>query len=220
VGRSYCVEAIYEPPPAPTSSSALSTSIQSSTSIASTSSKPRPSVATSSTLRTTFSTKPPPTTTTPGKGISTPFPLQPNIATNCDKFYFVKRGEKCEAIAKANDISTAQFVSWNPSASLKCTGLWADAYACVSIIGHEPSPSLTTTKPGNVIATPTPILSGMVANCDSFYEVRVGVTCDKISELASVASASIILWNPSAGSACTGLWADYVSLFHCLHVPR
>lgn len=120
-------------------------------------------------------------------------------------------GDTCDIITKAQGITLNQFLAWNPSAGSSCTGLWADAYACVSIIGHEPSVPATTTTAGNGIATPSPIQPNMVANCDSFYKVKSGDTCDIIASKNSVTSAQIISWNPSVGSGCTTLWLDYVS---------
>ncbi|KAF9874785.1 hypothetical protein CkaCkLH20_07922 [Colletotrichum karsti] len=196
VGKSYCVETTNEPPP--------STSTSSSRSASATSTRP-PSVTSTTT------TSAPPTTTKPPNGTETPSPTQPQIVTNCDAFYFVKQGDTCDAIIKAHGITLAQFLSWNPSAGSSCTGLWAEAYACVSIIGHEPSIPSTTTTAGNGIATPTPTLPDMVTNCDSFYMVKSGDTCAAIASKSGITTAQILSWNPNVGSSCSGLWLDYVS---------
>lgn len=74
-------------------------------------------------------------------GITTPTPVQPDMVDNCDKFYFVKRGEICADIAAAHGISVDEFASWNPKVGKQCSGLWADTYACVSIVGHEGTPT-------------------------------------------------------------------------------
>ncbi|KAK3202550.1 hypothetical protein GRF29_161g1592546 [Pseudopithomyces chartarum] len=103
-------------------------------------------------------TAPPPTSTlsptsTPGNVISTPLPTQPSMVSNCDAFYFVSKNEGCQAVADKNGITVAQFLQWNPQAGSNYAGLWAEAYACVSIIGHTPSKSSITIKSS---ATPTP----------------------------------------------------------------
>ena len=218
VGKSYCVETQNEPAPISSSFSSSSTPLPTSTSsfksTSASSSKPVVTVP-SSTIKTSTSTTAPPTTTKPSNGVETPSPLQPDVVSNCDSFYYVKSSDSCVNIAKANGISTTQFLAWNPSAGSDCTGLWANAYACVSIIGHTPTsaaPSPTTT--GNGIATPTPIQDGMVRNCDSFYMVKSGDTCDKISSAKGITSAQIISWNPAVGSNCGSLWLDTVSCFH------
>jgi hypothetical protein len=60
------------------------------------------------------------------------------VVDNCDAFYFVPKDAGCRAIADANGITFAKFMAWNPQAGSTCGGLWAEAYACVSIIGHTP----------------------------------------------------------------------------------
>ncbi|KAI0186046.1 LysM domain-containing protein [Xylaria flabelliformis] len=162
---------------------------------------------------TTTTTTTKPTTTAPSNGITTPTPTQPDIVGNCDKFYFVQPEEGCDDIAKKNGISLTQFLTWNPKAGSTCSGLWANAYACVSIIGQEPTPTTTTkpttttTKTGNGVTTPTPTQSGMVSNCKTFHFVKSDQTCTTIANLYKITVANIIKWNPGAGSSCN-LWAN------------
>ncbi|RYP08051.1 hypothetical protein DL766_010198 [Monosporascus sp. MC13-8B] len=180
VGHSYCVEAMSEPPPATTTT------------------------LTSSSTSTTTTTTALPSTTKPPNGIETPTPTQPVIDDNCDKFHFVKAGETCDTIAKANGITQAQFLAWNPSAGKQCDGLWAEAYACVSVISHEPTP----TDPGNGVETPQPIQSGMVGNCNTFHFVEKGQTCQVIAGLYSINVSQFTTWNPAVGKDCSSLWSD------------
>ncbi|KAL6707905.1 hypothetical protein ACN47E_003579 [Coniothyrium glycines] len=216
VGHSYCVEVSQEEPPPsnPTSSSATpsKTPVTSSTKAVITTPSPTPKPS---------STAAPTTTSAPGNGISTPSPAQPTIVSNCDAFYFVKSGDTCDAIAAANGITAAQFAAWNPSAGTGCAGLWANAYACISIIGHTPtSAAPSTTKPGNGISTPTPVQSGMVSNCDSFYKVVSGDTCDVAASKNGVSSAQIISWNPAVGSNCAFLQLGvYICVSTVGHTP-
>lgn len=203
-----------EPAPSTSSPSSSSISVATSASVKPTlSSSSKPVVTTpSTTIKPSTSTTAPPTTTKPSNGVDTPSPLQPSVVANCDSFYYVKSGDSCENIAKSNGISTTQFLSWNPSAGSDCTGLWANAYACISIIGHTPtSAAPMTITTGNGIATPSPIQDDMVRNCDSFYMVKSGDTCDKISSGNGITSAQLISWNPAVGSNCGSLWLDTVS---------
>ncbi|KAI1119968.1 LysM domain-containing protein [Nemania abortiva] len=156
---------------------------------------------------------PTPTPTNPGNGITTPLPTQPDIVDNCDKFYFVNTNESCDIVASKNGITTAQLQAWNKAVGATCSGLWANAYACVSIVGHEPATTTTTTKPttttGNGITTPTPTQSGMVSNCRKFHFVQPNQTCAVIAKLYSISEANFISWNPAVGgAACGGLWAN------------
>ncbi|GJC97762.1 lysM domain-containing protein [Colletotrichum higginsianum] len=208
VGKSYCVEAYGEPEPSPSTTSVptsttLSTRTSTSTSTTSTTSTQTPSTVIQP-LTTT-------TTTAPRNGITTPTPTQATIVDNCDALYFVIAGDHYEAIASKHGITVAQFQAWDPSIGVTCTGLWANAYACVSVVGHtlsNPLPATTTTA-GNSIATPTPIQPNMVGNCDLFYKVKSGDTCAIVASSNGITVQQITTWNPSVKSDCTALWLDY-----------
>ncbi|KAH8708340.1 hypothetical protein GQ44DRAFT_628257, partial [Phaeosphaeriaceae sp. PMI808] len=83
-------------------------------------------------------------------GIETQQPAQPDMVGNCDAFYFVKSHDTCAGIAQ--HLGTT--VSGN-----NCAGLRAQAYACISVIDHTPTPA----QPGNSIATPLLTQSGMIS---------------------------------------------------------
>jgi hypothetical protein len=149
-------------------------------------------------------TTPTPTTTTPTKptnGIVTPSPTQPSMVNNCDAFYFLPRDETCDTKARKNSITTAQLLAWNPSVVSTWAGLWADAYACVSIIGH-------TVTPPNTIQTPVPIQSGMVGNCKTFHHVLEDQTCAVITTKYGITETNFIKWNPAVGTGCKSMWAN------------
>ncbi|RGP63213.1 hypothetical protein FLONG3_9968 [Fusarium longipes] len=69
--------------------------------------------------------------------VTTPLPIQPGMVDNCDRFYFVKKGDGCASISKNHGISFDQFKKWNPSVGNDCLSLWADANVCVHTIGFE-----------------------------------------------------------------------------------
>lgn len=112
-----------------------------------------------------------PTPITPGNGITTPTPIQPGMVSNCNKFYWVNKGEGCDTVTKKNGIPINDFIVWNPKIGGKaCTGLWSDTYVCVSVIGYTPPP-----------ATPTQTTQpGIAKNCDKLYQAKSGDTCDSI----------------------------------------
>ncbi|KAK9434602.1 LysM domain protein [Metarhizium brunneum] len=183
IGKSYCIEASQEPISAPpatlestTSGSSSSTSLSSSTA------------------------------TKPNNGISTPTPTQPGMVDNCNKFYWVSLGERCQDIASKNGIPLTDFLNWKPKAGQKCGSLWADTYACVSVMGYKPQP--TPSKPDNSVKTPSPTQPGIVDNCDRFYLVQAGDSCVTVAANAGISVADLLKWNPQAGSQCTGLWAN------------
>ena len=148
--------------------------------------------------------------TSTGDGVSTPKPVQTSMVANCIKFYLVQSGDGCPGIADGNGISLAQFYSWNPTVGSTCTKLIADDYVCVSIIGG-PSATPTSTTPGNGISTPTPVQTGMVANCNKFYLVQSGNGCQAIADKNGISPTQFYSWNSAVGSTCTTLIAsDYV----------
>ncbi|GKT97704.1 lysM domain-containing protein [Colletotrichum tofieldiae] len=211
VGKSYCVEAYGEPEP-----SHSTTSVPTSTTLSTRTSTSTSTTSTTSTQPPTTTIQPSTTTTAPGNGITTPTPTQATIVDNCNAFYFVIAGDNCEAIASKHGITVAQFQAWNPSVGVTCTGLWANAYACVSIVGHTPSPTTTS----NGIATPTPTQATIVSNCDTFYFVVAGDTCEAIASKQGITVAQFLSWNPSAGATCTGLWANaYACVSVVGHTP-
>ncbi|PSN61474.1 hypothetical protein BS50DRAFT_651682 [Corynespora cassiicola Philippines] len=162
------------------------------------------------------STKPSTPTSTSGNGISTPLPTQPSMVGNCDAFYYVGNNEGCQVIADKHGITLAQFLTWNPEAGASCRGLWADTYACVSIIGHTPSkPSTTlktsTTAPkptGCTVAHPTPTQGGSICNCKQWYLPAQNEYCADIEKKFGITATQFRLqWNPTVGSTCGGMWA-------------
>lgn len=156
---------------------------------------------------------PSPTTTKPtasattGNGIATPSPTLPGMVTNCDVFEYVDAGEDCDGISRARGLSLADFVKFNPAVKADCSGIWADYYVCVSIIGHTLSTLTTSTKPtttksGNGVTTPTPTQTRMVTNCKTFEYVDEGETCESIAKARGVMQAQFIAWNPAVGADC------------------
>ncbi|KAJ5205117.1 hypothetical protein N7491_004261 [Penicillium cf. griseofulvum] len=145
-----------------------------------------------------------------GNGVETPHPTQPNMVDNCNMFSFAKVGDSCDSIAAGNGITAAQVFEWNPSVGSDCSGLWANNYICVGLIGGSgPAPTTTSSSStGNGIATPTPTQPGMVDTCDGFYLVKAGDTCASIASRHSISQQQFLEWNPSVGSDCTGLWAN------------
>ncbi|KAL4879468.1 hypothetical protein BJY04DRAFT_220064 [Aspergillus karnatakaensis] len=203
-GFSYCVEAFDEPSPTTTS---RTTSVP--------------------TTNPTSTSTEPTSTAPPSNGIETPLPIQPGMVDNCDDFHFVERGETCTTITAAYGITLAQFTAWNPTVGSTCGGIWADAYVCVSILGHNPgSPTTTSTPPDptappNGIETPLPIQPGMVDDCDAFHFVRQGETCSTITASYSITLAQFTRWNPTVGTSCGGIWANaYVCVSIVGHAPN
>ncbi|KAK8146894.1 hypothetical protein G3M48_002469 [Beauveria asiatica] len=145
------------------------------------------------------------TPTKPDNGIETPSPMQPGMVSNCNKFYWVETGQHCDMIAAKEGISVSDFLTWNPKAGAKCSGLWAETYACVSVIGYTRP---TRAVPDNGVQTPSPTQPGMVANCNKFRFVYEGDSCVDVAAKAGISVSDLVRWNPQVGSKCSGLWAN------------
>ncbi|KAJ5965826.1 hypothetical protein N7481_012540 [Penicillium waksmanii] len=151
-----------------------------------------------------------PTTATPTNGVVTPTPTRPGIVGNCDSFHLVVDRDTCSGIARSAGISLAQLVEYNPEIKSDCSGLWADYYICVSIIGVGPTATTTKpTSPTNGVTTPTPIRPGMVDNCDAFHMVVDGDECETIAHSYGISMSQLTQWNPEIKADCSGLWTGY-----------
>ncbi|KGO65557.1 Peptidoglycan-binding Lysin subgroup [Penicillium italicum] len=152
-----------------------------------------------------------PTATTPGtkepaltssNGVETPQPTQPGMVDDCDSFYLTKAGDSSTTIASKHGISKQQFLNWNPSVGSDSTGLWADTYVCVGLIGTTHA-SASATSTGNGIATPTPTQPGMADNCDGFYLAKTGESCAAIASKHGISRQQLLSWNPSIATMTT-----------------
>ncbi|CEL01034.1 hypothetical protein ASPCAL00626 [Aspergillus calidoustus] len=131
------------------------------------------------------------------------------MIADCNAFHEVKSGDTCASIAQSASISVSQFTAWNSGVGTGCTSLWLGYFVYVSRVGAMATLTTTTTSAGNGIATPTPTLPGMVANCDAFYLVRSSDGCAAIASSKGISLAQLDAWNTNLGTGCTGLWAEY-----------
>jgi LysM repeat protein len=90
-----------------------------------------------------------------------------------------------------------------------CSNLWTGYYVCVGVPGTNSSPPTSTTSPSNGVSTPTPVQSGIITDCATFYQVHSGDTCTNIASQASISLADFYTWNPAVGTSCSALWTDY-----------
>jgi LysM repeat protein len=158
----------------------------------------------------TASTSKVPSSTSPGNGIKTPTPTQPGMVSNCDDFHLVKSGDNCEKIANANGITVAQFIKWNTEVGgASCSGLWLNVNVCISIIGHNPSPSQPPPATGCQVSHPEPTRPGSICQCKRWYKPTDKEFCADIQKKFGITAAQFNKWNPEVGSGCGGLWKGY-----------
>ncbi|XDG02515.1 hypothetical protein ABKA04_002130 [Annulohypoxylon sp. FPYF3050] len=128
-------------------------------------------------------------------------PTQTGIVSNCQQFYTVQSGDSCAAIEGMFAISFADLYSWNPSIGSNCENLWLGYAYCVS------APPSSTTSGGSGPAAPTQ--SGEAANCNKYYTVQSGDSCDKIESQFDITFQQLYQWNPAIEADCTNLWLGY-----------
>ncbi|KAH6953500.1 hypothetical protein DER45DRAFT_587025 [Fusarium avenaceum] len=151
----------------------------------------------------TKTTASPTTPTKASNGITTPSPIQSKMVGNCNKFHMVTSTTTCSSIRDYYKISLADFGKWNPAVGADCANLWAGYNVCIGVIGGTP------TKPGNGIETPSPIQPNLVSNCKKFHKVTPTTTCASIQKYYKISMAQLAKWNPTVGSGCDKLWANY-----------
>ncbi|CAG8935539.1 unnamed protein product, partial [Penicillium salamii] len=148
------------------------------------------------------------TSSTPtNSGVSTPSPIQTGVVSTCDKFYKVVADDGCYDIANDHGITLASFYTWNPAVKTDCSGLQANEYVCVGVKSTSTSAVSATTSVSGV-TTPSPIQTGMISTCDTFYDVHSGDSCYDVAETHGVSLDSFYAWNPAVKTDCSGLQPD------------
>lgn len=137
---------------------------------------------------------------TTNTGVSTPSPVQTGIVSNCNAFYEAEPGNTCDSISEAYDIALATFHAWNPAVGSSCQYLELNVYVCIGVSSSSSTSSLTSTI--TAVSTPSPVQTGIVSNCDAFYEVESGNDCDTIVAKYDLTLAEFYAWNPAVGSSC------------------
>lgn len=142
--------------------------------------------------------------------VSTPSPVQTGMVLDCGLFYEVESGNDCSDIAAAYSISLSTFYDWNPAVGSSCLYLEANVYVCVGLLGSSSMTSVTPTtlSSSSGVSTPTPVQTGIVSNCNAFYEVQSGNTCYGIAEDYGIALDAFYAWNPAVGTTCQYLELD------------
>jgi hypothetical protein len=138
------------------------------------------------------------------------------MINNCNPFHLVRDGELCANFVLRYCSSLSQFYRWNSAIGSSFASLWLDTYVCVSIVGVNPVTSTTmktsvvptTTKPGNDVATPTPIQTDMTGSCKRLRFVKDGNNCASIARDVGISLANFYRWNTGVGVSFRSLGFD------------
>ncbi|KAH0531134.1 hypothetical protein TsFJ059_000005, partial [Trichoderma semiorbis] len=177
-------------------------------------------------------------------GPSPASPTFPGIPCQCDLFYEVAPGDTCGDLEEKFDITSADFLEWNPSVDANCTLNFYIGYSyCVGVSGDGACPSTSASSTTNPAApysyyssglgpssgarpsatsgpgaVPSPIQSGTPSTCHQYYQANPMDTCASIEHRFShqMTEAEFFEWNPAVGTNCTSLYVNY---YYCVSVP-
>ncbi|KAH7028794.1 uncharacterized protein B0I36DRAFT_363419 [Microdochium trichocladiopsis] len=146
------------------------------------------------------------------------FPYDPATISPCTWWEDNDGSLSCKETADIWGLSIDDFRLMNPSITPDCGNFITGQSYCIES-WVEAAPTVTTnptpTSSPSGVVTPSPQQPDMVKNCDKFYFVRPGDTCNVIAGQHGITAAQLIKWNPSVGSDCTNLWAY---AYTCVHV--
>ncbi|KAK8036237.1 hypothetical protein PG993_008851 [Apiospora rasikravindrae] len=148
-----------------------------------------------------------------------------SAAVECDFATSADSGATCASFASSWGLSVKDLKDLNPG--ITCPGLDTSKSYCV--IGTvTDAPPATTAAPTTTFKTTTkapaptsdpsnsPKMPGLAGNCDRFYKVSSGDSCDVIAKKNGISTTQFKSWNSEIDDKCSNLWLDY---YVCVHVP-
>ncbi|KAI0398850.1 hypothetical protein F4802DRAFT_613319 [Xylaria palmicola] len=121
----------------------------------------------------------------------------------------------CNGLAKANNMTYAQLLAWNPSIDLACSNL--DKQAGYELCVGNPDPgyvaptstslSVSPTTATSPVAIPTDIANGTTTNCGSYYQAVPGDYCNLLLIRYGLSLGDFLVLNPEVNENCTNLFA-------------
>ncbi|KAI1454309.1 hypothetical protein F4805DRAFT_326492 [Annulohypoxylon moriforme] len=116
------------------------------------------------------------------------------------------------------NVTTGQFLSWNPNIQGSCTGIAPGQRVCKSAPGGTyPKPNATITAPGATgsptyytAATPAyPTQSGTISECGNYYLVVSGDNCWTVDQRFGLNFSQLQSYNTYLDDDCLNLWLKY-----------
>jgi LysM domain len=134
---------------------------------------------------------------------------------NTCKTYTVSQNDTCDGIAITNDISTTQFLAWNPIINAGCNNLYSSVgyEICVSLPGtlYNP-PNITGLAPVGPAATPVPVPRNADPDsnqlCGLWYNVTEGDYCNLLTVRFGISLQDFKFLNPDINDNCTNLYLN------------
>jgi LysM repeat protein len=117
----------------------------------------------------------------------------PDTAWDCSGWHTVIKGDSCPEIEKKYNITSKEFLGWNPSVSKDCKTNFKEKYSyCVRV------------------GAPGPTQKGIAANCDKWHTVKEGDDCKSIEKKYKITADQFFKWNPAVSKDCVkNFWVKY-----------
>ncbi|KAG5351398.1 hypothetical protein C0989_006634 [Termitomyces sp. Mn162] len=128
--------------------------------------------------------------TYPISNIDTGTGIPSNVATGtitdgCSEYYTVISGNTCVSIEAKFNLTSAQFLTYNPEIAADCSNLQLGLAYCVKA-------NVTTGHPTS--GPPTNLASGSLSNCTEYHTVVSGDSCPLIETMYSIAAGDFFRW--------------------------
>ncbi|RAQ59552.1 hypothetical protein COH21_007923 [Aspergillus flavus] len=117
---------------------------------------------------------------------------QAGTVSNCNLYHTVVSGDSCDHIEITYGISFAQLYEWNPAIGSNCETLRVGYSICVAALSIN-----------------APTQHGIASDCNRYYTVVSGDSCDHIETMYGITFAQLYRWNPAIGSNCQTLGVGY-----------
>ncbi|KAI0847482.1 LysM domain-containing protein [Daldinia vernicosa] len=141
------------------------------------------------------------------------------VRRDCTFSVSASAGDTCSSLASYWGITLTQFQSYNPGVDCN-KDLTANTNYCIEWDDGQPPPTSTTTTSSTTSATlttpsgPSPTQTGITSNCDAYYKVVSGDTCQKIVKyFGNFTLTDFYNWNMAVGSDCSQL---FLGFYYCV----
>ncbi|GKT47660.1 lysM domain-containing protein [Colletotrichum spaethianum] len=143
------------------------------------------------------------------------FSRHAGATANCNRYYKYQSGDSCDVVAYKSSIIVSQLRACNTDINASCSNFWLDYYICTRVPGTvtPTTTAKTTTAPG---LTKTAQQSGAAGNCDKWYKIASGDTCDTVAAKNKITVAMFRSYNAQINSGCNNLLKDY---YACVGTP-
>lgn len=142
--------------------------------------------------------------------------VAPRQQVTCSYEVAASSGDTCQSFSDDWGLSVQSFKSLNPGVT--CPNLVAGQKYCVLGTVSPGAPTTSSSPLATSTSSPTssssapdqPQQTGTAANCNQFYLVQLGDSCEKIENQFDITASEFLAWNPSINSGMSHAFLHYV----------